>query len=65
MPLLSPVQTLYHGTLARNLESIRTTGLVPRIGSTTAGYHEKAVDVVYAVDETRKPRLVKSSLNRW
>jgi len=53
------IQKLYHGTLVVNLPSIRATGLVPRIGSTTAGYHVGAVDLVYAVDEGRKPRLVK------
>jgi hypothetical protein len=67
------MQKLYHGTLTKNLASIRAQGLVPKIGSTTAGYHKNAVDLVYAVDEGRKARLVNiitqqlmnSCLIRW
>lgn len=52
------MQTLYHGTLARNLPSIRVLGLLPQNGSWTATFYKEAPDLVYAVDEARKGRLI-------
>ena len=52
------MQKLYHGTLARNLPSIRVHGLLPQKGSWTATFYKDAPDLVYAVDEERKGRLL-------
>jgi hypothetical protein len=52
------MQKLYHGTLAQNLPSIREQGLMPQAGSWTAAFYEKAPNLVYAVDEDRKGRLI-------
>jgi RNA:NAD 2'-phosphotransferase (TPT1/KptA family) len=51
-------QKLYHGTLARNLPSIRALGLLPQKGSWTATFYKDASDLLYAVDEDRKGRLI-------
>jgi hypothetical protein len=64
---------LYHGTLAQNIESIRKIGLLPRRGSWTAGFHSNASELVYAVDESRRGRIIvaitgqmaKADLVRW
>jgi hypothetical protein len=64
---------LYHGTLARNVQSIRTTGLLPRKGLWTAGFHSDAAELVFAVDENHQHRLIlaitgqmaKADLARW
>jgi hypothetical protein len=54
----SPVRKLYHGTLARNIPSIRERGLLPQKGLWTESFHDSAVDLVYAVDEDRRARIV-------
>ena len=50
------MQRLYHGTLARNVPSIRAHGLVPQKGSWTKAFYNDAPDLLYAVDEGRKAR---------
>jgi hypothetical protein len=68
-----PTRKLYHGTLAQNVQAIREQGLLPRKGSWTESFHENAVDLVYAVDEDRRARIVpaitgqmaKHGLVRW
>src|ERR1700730_8286573 len=52
------MQKLYHGTLARNVPSIRAQGLVPQKGSWTKAFYNDAPDLLYAVDEGRKARLI-------
>jgi hypothetical protein len=52
------MQKLYHGTLARNVPSIRERGLVPQKGSWTRAFYNDAPDLLYAVDEGRKARLI-------
>jgi hypothetical protein len=52
------MQKLYHGTLARNIPSIRAHGLVPQKGSWTKAFYNDAPDLVYAVAEDRKGRLI-------
>jgi hypothetical protein len=52
------MQKLYHGTLARNVPSIRAQGLVPQKGSWTKAFYNDARDLLYAVDEGRKARLI-------
>jgi hypothetical protein len=42
---------LYHGTLRRNVPSIRGTGLQPQRGAWAARFHPNAADLVYAVDD--------------
>jgi hypothetical protein len=53
-----PPGNLYHGTLAENIQSIRNTGLLPRKGLWTANFHVNAPELVYAVDESRRGRLI-------
>jgi hypothetical protein len=49
-----PNRYLYHGTLRRNVPSIRSTGLQPQRGAWAARFHPDAPALVYAVDdETR------------
>jgi hypothetical protein len=52
------MQRLYHGTLARNVSSIRTYGLLPQNGSWTAAFYPDAPDLVYAVNEDHQGRLM-------
>jgi hypothetical protein len=52
------MQKLYHSTLARNGPSIRAHGLVPQKGSWTRAFYNDAPDLLYAVDEGRKARLI-------
>lgn len=52
------VGDVYHGTLAQNIQSIRRTGLSPRRGAWTTNFHSDAVELVYAVHENRKGRLI-------
>jgi hypothetical protein len=52
------MQRLYHGTLARSVPSIRAHGLVPQKGSWTKAFYNDAPDLLYAVDEGRKARLI-------
>jgi hypothetical protein len=49
---------LYHGTLLRNLPSIRADGLLPQKGSWTGRFHAKAAAHVFATDDQRKSRLI-------
>jgi hypothetical protein len=49
---------LYHGTLARNLTSIRAQGLRPQRGPWTMAFYPGAPDLVYAVAESGKGRLI-------
>jgi hypothetical protein len=49
---------LYHGTLARNISSIRAYGLLPQNGSWTAAFYPDAPDLVYAVNEDHQDRLM-------
>jgi hypothetical protein len=42
---------LYHGTLRRNVPSIRATGLQPQRGAWAGRFHHDAADLVYAVDD--------------
>ena len=49
----------YHGTLRRNIASIKQDGLLSRTGILARDYHEDAVDHVYAVSEDRKGRLIR------
>jgi hypothetical protein len=55
----SPICNLYHGTLVQNSETIKEQGLLPRSGSVTTDYHDNAVGLVYAVDESRKGSLIR------
>lgn len=59
---MAPNQTatrdLYHGTLARNVPSIRKLGLLPQRGSWTSGFRPEASKLVYAVDDQHRGRLV-------
>jgi hypothetical protein len=50
--------TLYHGTLAKYIKAIRDRGLVPQRGELVKAYDVNAPDLVYAVDENRKGRLM-------
>jgi hypothetical protein len=67
------VDKLYHGTLLRNVHSIRTKGLLPQKGLWTAGFHLDAVELVYAADEDHKGsflvaiagQMTKSGLVEW
>jgi hypothetical protein len=43
----------YHGTLRRNLSSIREKGLLPQKGAWTGSYYEHANDLVYAIGNDR------------
>ena len=52
------MQKLYHGTLTRNITSIRAHGLVPQKGSLTRAFYSDAPDLLYAVDGDRKARLI-------
>jgi len=64
---------LYHGTLARNLPAIRKAGLLAQKGSWTVDFHSEAAELVYAVDESRRGRVIvaitgqmaKSGLVQW
>jgi hypothetical protein len=64
---------LYHGTLATNVQQIETVGLLPRKGSWAAKFYPQASELVYAVAENRKGRLIviiagqmaKSGLIKW
>jgi hypothetical protein len=51
---------LYHGTLLRNLPSIRASGLRPQKGPWAAHFHAKAEALVFAVDDERKSRLIQA-----
>jgi hypothetical protein len=48
---------LYHGTLARNVPSIRKAGLLPQKGLWTADYHSEAEALVYATSENHRGKL--------
>lgn len=49
-----PNRYLYHGTLLRNLPSIRNAGLQPQRGVWVACFHPFATRLVYAVDNEHK-----------
>src|ERR1700730_1168778 len=67
------MRKLYFGTLAKNLPRIKQTALLPKKGLWSEKFHADASKLVYAVDETRKARLItiitgqmaKSNLLRW
>jgi hypothetical protein len=44
---------LFHGTLAQHVPSIQKSGLLPQKGGWSGRFYEDAVDLVYAVDETK------------
>ncbi|MGO9050235.1 MAG: hypothetical protein ACLQFW_25700, partial [Xanthobacteraceae bacterium] len=64
---------LYHSTLARNVQSIMTIGLLPKKGLWTADFHWDAKELVYAADENHRGSLIvvvagqmaKSRLVQW
>jgi hypothetical protein len=53
-----PNRFLYHGTLRRNVPSIRDTGLRPQRGAWAARFHPNAADLVYAVDDEHKSSAI-------
>jgi hypothetical protein len=64
---------LYHGTLRRNVPSIRATGLQPRRGAWAEHFHPNAADLVYAVDDQHPAsallaivgQMTKARLAHW
>jgi hypothetical protein len=54
----SDPRRLYHGTLLRNVPSIRDSGLQPQRGSWATRFHPDAAALVYAVDEEHKSRAM-------
>jgi hypothetical protein len=53
-----PNRFLYHGTLRRNLPSIRDNGLQPRRGAWAARFDPNAIDLVYAVDDEHRSAAI-------
>ena len=53
-----PNRFLYHGTLRRNLPSIKDTGLQPQRGEWTARFHPDATALVYAVDDEHRSSAI-------
>lgn len=53
-----PNRYLYHGTLLRNLQSIRNAGLQPQRGAWAARFHPSAAPLVYAVDEGHRSAAI-------
>jgi len=49
---------LYHGTLRRNVPSIRETGLQPQRGLWAARFHPNAAALVYAVDDEHRSAAI-------
>ena len=49
---------LYHGTLRRNVPSIRDTGLRPQRGAWAARFHPDAAALVYAVDDEHRSSAI-------
>jgi hypothetical protein len=70
---IDPSRFLYHGTLRRNVPSIRATGLQPQRGSWAARFHRNAADLVYAVDDQHPAsallaivgQMTKAGLAQW
>jgi hypothetical protein len=64
---------LYHGTLRRNVPSIRATGLQPQRGAWAERFHRDAADLVYAVDDQHPAsallaivgQMTKACLAHW
>jgi len=52
------MSNLYHGTLARNVQSIRKTGLLPRKGLWMTNFHSDAAELVFAADGNHRHRLI-------
>ncbi len=53
-----PNRFLYHGTLRRNVQSIRDAGLRPQRGVWAAHFHPDAPDLVYAVDDEHRSAAI-------
>jgi hypothetical protein len=53
-----PNRFLYHGTLRRNVPSIRATGLRPQRGRWAAHFHPDAAALVYAVDDKHRSSAI-------
>lgn len=53
-----PNRYLYHGTLRRNLQSIRKAGLQPQRGVWAACFHPSAEPLVYAVDDKHRSAAI-------
>jgi hypothetical protein len=53
-----PNRFLYHGTLRRNLPSIRNNGLQPQRGVWAARFHPDATALVYAVDDEHRSAAI-------
>jgi hypothetical protein len=53
-----PNSFLYHGTLRRNVPSIRSTGLQPQRGAWAARFHSDAATLVYAVDDEHRSAAI-------
>ncbi len=53
-----PNRYLYHGTLRRNLPSIRSAGLQPQRGVWVACFHPFAAPLVYAVDDGHRSAAI-------
>jgi hypothetical protein len=49
-----PNRFLYHGTLRRNVSSIRATGLLPQRGAWASRFCPDAAALVYAVDDEHR-----------
>jgi hypothetical protein len=53
-----PNRLLYHGTLRRNVPSIRDAGLRPQRGAWATRFHPDAAALVYAVDEEHRSSAI-------
>jgi len=53
-----PNRFLYHGTLRRNIPSIRDTGLRPQSGAWAGHFHPDAAALVYAVDDEHRSAAI-------
>jgi hypothetical protein len=53
-----PNRFLYHGTLRRNLPSIRDNGLQPQRGAWAARFQPNATTLVYAVDDEHRSAAI-------
>jgi hypothetical protein len=53
-----PNRYLYHGTLRRNLQSIRNAGLQPQRGVWVACFQPFAAPLVYAVDDEHRSAAI-------
>jgi RNA:NAD 2'-phosphotransferase (TPT1/KptA family) len=53
-----PNRFLYHGTLRRNVPSIRSAGLQPQRGAWAARFHPDAAALVYAVDDEHRSAAI-------